>query len=191
MTTLVLQPCSLGLKATQLYKWDLRVLLQLYLTTNNRNGPKLVVLNTSHSSATCNGLHSSYQRCVAEGNILVKHDNSVCRERLNLLNKRSRVCTLQLGIVAAAGANIAASVSYCKTIHCTPQLSDVLISSFSPICLFLLVKINSTSLTLGKTANQKQRVQAIDLKSAMFSSKSDLHFTEISGCAHYQANTET
>ena len=125
----------------------------------------------------------SYQRCVAEGNILVKGYNTVCREKLNFLKKEEEFAHYNSVSLRLLGRlNIVASVSYWTTIHSTPQLSDVLIRSFSPICLFLFENIDSTSLTLGKTANQKQ---TIHWNLQCFPPKA------ISEIDHCQANTET
>ena len=84
-----------------------------YLTTYNRNGSKLVVFelpsqlsNLKWSAVILSALRSRKEL------ILVKCYNTVCREKLNLLKKEAEFRTLQLSIVAAAGANIAASVSY-------------------------------------------------------------------------------
>ena len=105
----LLQPWSLGLKATQLYNWDLCVLLSDHVQQKWSETRSFELQSQLSNLKWCAFILStlcSRREYVGQGLQLCM------RREVESPEKRSRVCTLQLGIVSAAGTNIAASVSY-------------------------------------------------------------------------------
>ena len=106
---MVRPPWSLGLKATQLYNWDLCYLLSDHVQSKwskTRSFELQSQLSNLKWSAFILSMLCSRREYI--GQVL-----QLCMQReVESPEKRSRARTLQLGIVAVAGVTNAASASY-------------------------------------------------------------------------------